>query len=443
MAQTLSKRLVVWGIAIALVHTALLFVVIPVLTSRLHGAYGSQPFADGYDQLAINLSTGHGYRFYADTAPTMMREPGYPVLLAGLMLLFGNTLTMVRITNLAFALGAAYVIFRIAKMFVFNDQMVDRIVLYGAPLLFLFHPGILVAETRGGVEVFFGFLVSLLVFTICRAVERDRTIDFVLAGLVLGLTVLVRSTPMLFPGLLLLYLVWTGRRRADLFRTCRNIVLMVVAMVAMLSPWIIRNYRLTGKVVPSASVLGVSAQAGQYIGEHEFNGKSFLILDREASRERDRIAMQLGYPFEDGAEGYYQTFYKSMDELSFSSYLFKMVVARYKASPGLFATCVSQNILNFWFAGKTWTTTALNMVIQIPYIILALVGSFGLLKGERARLAGVLVLFIGYVMAVHIPILAQARYSIPLIPVVAILAAKGIGMACKKMQSEPHFSSVA
>ncbi len=51
---------------------------------------------------------------------------------------------------------------------------------------------------------------------------------------------------------------------------------MVLAMMAVLSPWITRNYFLTGKFIPTASVLGVSAQAGQYIGKHQFEGKALL-----------------------------------------------------------------------------------------------------------------------------------------------------------------------
>jgi len=210
---------------------------------------------------------------------------------------------------------------------------------------------------------------------------------------------------------------------------------MVLAMKAVLSPWITRNYFLTGKFIPTASVLGVSAQAGQYIGKHQFEGRPFWLLDREAARERDRLALNLGYPFEDGMEGYYQTFYRTNDEINFSSYLFKRVVAEYRSSPMLFARCMTQNAFNFWFAGKTWKATAMNAMIQLPYLVLATLGSFKLIRGRSARLAGLVVLFVIYVMGVHVPILAQARYSIPLISMIAILASTGLASLLKR--SEP------
>ena len=40
-----------------------------------------------------------------------------------------------------------------------------------AALVFLFHPGTLVAEGRGGVEIFFGFLVVLFFWTLYDALE--------------------------------------------------------------------------------------------------------------------------------------------------------------------------------------------------------------------------------------------------------------------------------
>ena len=59
----------------------------------------------------------------------------------------------------------------------------------------------------------------------------------------------------------------------------------MVMILTMIASWIARNYMLTGKFIPTGSVLGVSAQAGQYIGKHQFEGKPYWILDREAARE--------------------------------------------------------------------------------------------------------------------------------------------------------------
>jgi hypothetical protein len=83
---------------------------------------------------------------------------------------------------------------------------------------------------------------------------------------------------------------------------------------------------------------------------------------------------------------------------------------------------MSLNLFNFWFAGKTWMSTAMNVVVQLPYLLLAAIGAVRCARNKQFLLIGPLVTFILYVMAVHVPILAQARYSAPLIPFLSILA---------------------
>ena len=414
------RRLIGLGILVVIVHAILLFVVIPEFGSRLGHSYNQDGFTDGYDFIAGNLAAGKGYRFYPDTALTMMREPGYPVLLAGLILVFGsNFFIAVKLLNMILALATAGLMMRIAHRL--SASQLQRL---APPLLFLFHPGTLIAESRGGVEMIFAFLITLFLLTIYTALESDRWRRYVVAGLVLGVMVLVRSTPMLFPVFLLGYLLVARRqevRKAKLV-ICRNIALMVLAMLVVLSPWVARNYSLTRKFVPTASMLGVSAQAGQYISTHLGEGKPWWILDREAGRERSHLAIAMGYSFKDGYDGYYQTFYKSEDELKFSQFLMQRVVAEYARSPWLFVKAVTENLFNFWFAGKTPVATVANAVVQLPYLALALVGAVLGFRDRQTAIVGPMLLFIGYIMAVHAPIIAQARYSIALVPLLSILA---------------------
>jgi hypothetical protein len=426
MNRWLKNRWIWWGLLIVVIHVGILLVAIPELSSRLAPSYNQDLFADGYDQLAANLVAGNGYRFYPDTARTLMREPGFPVLLAGLFLVFGKNIVAAKIANMILALITAWLTVRITKRLLPKTMPRGNFLLLMPPFLFLFDPGILVAESRGGVEIVFGFLIAVFILTIYRAIDRNQFWDYVVSGAVLGITVLVRSTPMLFPMFFLAYLMFFERDRISKLVICRNVAVMIAVMMAVMSPWIIRNYSLTGRFVPTASVLGVSAQAGQYINEHLFDGRPWWLLDREASRVRDRVAAKLGLPFEDGSQGYYQTFYKSDDEIKFSQYLFGAVVNEYKRSPMLLARCLGQNIFNFWFAGKTWMATAADVLVQLPYLIFAGIGIAYSVKNRSLRSTGPLVLFIAYIWAVHVPILAQTRYSVPLMPLICSLGAVGL-----------------
>jgi len=406
--------LIIGAILICLIDAAVLLVVLPKFTGDVSPLYGLNSYPDGYDQIATNLVEGHGYRFYPDTARTLMREPGYPFFLAGLFLVFGFGFTAVKVANMALGVGAAWLMTCIAR-----KLSNSKLLIFGSPLLFLFHPGTLIAESRGGIEVIFTFLITLFMLTLYKAIKGNRGLDYVVSGGVLGLAVLVKSTPLLFPLVVLAYLLIFERQRIPKLAMCWNVALMVIAMFVVLSPWILRNYFLVGKFVPTASVLGVSAHAGQYICSHLSSDKRWLDLDRAAARERSKRARELGYPFQDG---YYQYFYSSDDEVKFSSYLLRGVIAEYQNSPMLFIRCVRSNLFNFWFAGKTWKSTTVNLVVQLPLLLLALVGTGLSIRNKKLKPIAPMILLILYVTAVCLPILAQARYSIPLIPFLSLLA---------------------
>jgi hypothetical protein len=119
---------------------------------------------------------------------------------------------------------------------------------------------------------------------------------------------------------------------------------------------------------------------------------------------------------------YYQDFYSTNDEVKFSNYLFKAVVREYEKSPMLYVRCVSSNLFNLWFRGKTTTATMMNVVVQAPYLILSILGLVLSIIDKQVREAVPMALLIIYLTAVYVAILAQARYSVPLIPYLSILA---------------------
>ena len=98
ISLTMIRRLnplISLGLLTVILHAVLLFVLIPKISGRVKAFYNQDRFTDGYDQLASNLALGNGYRLYPDTARTLMREPGYPIFLAGLLLLFARNVIMV------------------------------------------------------------------------------------------------------------------------------------------------------------------------------------------------------------------------------------------------------------------------------------------------------------------------------------------------------------
>lgn len=413
--NALETRSVKTVIGLALVVKAvILFLIIPQFSAFLSPFYGVS-FADDYDKLAWNIVLGNGYRFFPDTAVTLMREPGYPLFLSAIFKFFGYSLTAARAANFVLAGATAFVLARLASTVTQDNKLV--VVL--APILFLFHPGILVAESRGGVEVLFVFCLVAFLLVLYLAINKQTIGWWALVGMMLGITLLVRSTLIVLPVFLLLYSLLSERRVSHLV-VFRNVAVMASVMAIVIAPWVIRNWQVAHVFMPTASVKGVAAQVGQYICSNITFSNGFQQLDIAASEERSRLAAAIGYRFKND---YYQYFYRTQDELAFNKLLWDRTVAGYIESPVLFLRCAVSNMFNFWFAGKNWLATALNFAVQAPYLLLAGLGISVLVKTRRLLPIGPLLLMIVYFIAIYVPIHAQARYSTPIIPIISILAA--------------------
>jgi 4-amino-4-deoxy-L-arabinose transferase-like glycosyltransferase len=376
-------------------------------------------FADGYDLIANNLAQGNGYRFDANASETMMREPGYPLFLAGAFKLGGYKITTARWANWFLTICIAFLLMRLSQI-VTNDRAVSLI----ATLLFLFFPSTLIAEARGGVEILFILVVLVFMLALHHAVAKGNWWRYLVAGLALGVVVQVRSTPLVFPFFLLLYLLLFTRGVTARLKAIRNVVLIVVGMVVVMVPWLVRNYGLVHHLVPTATVQGVALQEGQYTCQNLTFDNSFYALQKQAGLRRAAIASELGLPFV-GAY-YYQVFFDPHDEWTFNQTLFQRGKKEYLDNPALLAECSCKNLFNFWFLGKTWHATWLNMIVQIPLLVLAAIGLVLLRKHGRLSQMGIILTFIFSIVAVDLPIIAHARHSVPLVPFLAIPASVSV-----------------
>src|SRR5262249_36641431 len=151
--------------------------------------------------IAKNLYQGNGYRVDPAMGDTMLREPAYPLLLATVFELAGYGIQQARVACVLLALGAALLLLRLTRKITGDPRIA-----LAAALLFLLYPGILVAEARAGVELPCIFAVTLFILVLYRAVEKGCLWRYWVAGLLLGVAVLVRSEVLLFPVLLLVYL---------------------------------------------------------------------------------------------------------------------------------------------------------------------------------------------------------------------------------------------
>ena len=362
-------------------------------------------FGDLYDLIATNLAQGHGYRVEPYMGETILREPLYPLLIAGMDKMGANGSQWPRIFSILLAFVAALMLLRLTRKITGNSSIALI-----ASLLFLLYPGTLVAESRAGNEMPCVAGMLLFILVLHQAVEKASLWLFAAAGFVLGVTALVRSEVLMFPLFLGVYFLfsskgWGARGKAVLWM----MVLGASTLVAM-SPWIIRNYLLVHEFVPTDTLSGVAAQEGLFTCENLSQYDSFSLAQRAAGRERAEIATQLGLRFE-GAY-YYQFFFNPQDEMKFNRALLNQVSETYRSNPRILAGCSTENLVfKFWFLGKTPRSTRLNMLVQLPLIVCALGGIVVLYKLGLMQNAAFVLLYIAYIPIIHAPIIAHARHS--------------------------------
>jgi hypothetical protein len=279
------------------------------------------------------------------------------------------------------------------------------------------------------------------------AVKKGGLWRYGAAGLLLGTAVMVRSEVLLFPVLVLVYLLFVAKGWAERRRMVGAIAVLALGTLVVMSPWIIRNYRLVHSFVPTSNIAGLAAQAGLYTCENTSPGEPFSLADGEAGLERKEIARQLGIP---STGPYFQLFYTPQDELEFYQALLNRVSTEYRSHPEVLAGCAAKNFFfNFWFLGKTPKSVLFNFLTQAPLLAMALAGVVVLWKRTLLRNAAIILLYILYIPAVHAPIVAEARYSMLIAPFLVILAAVFLVWAWQRVKapdsdvSQPEFLALA
>jgi len=401
------------------VTAIILFGVLPNFEGFFAGRY-SLGFADGYDLIANNLAQGNGYRLQANMAETMIREPGYPLFLAAIFKICGYRIEPARWANWLLMIGIALMLMRLATI-VTNNSRTALI----ASLLFVFYPGTLIAEARAGVEILFIFIVLAFLLVLYRAIEKDTFVQYFVAGLLLGAALELRGTLLLVPVFLLVYKGLEAKNARARLRVGANVGILVVGMTVAMAPWIIRNYALVHKLVPGGSIRGIALQGGQFTCRNLSRDEDFRTVLTESGIERAEVAGDLGLRVED-ARYAEPVFYDARDEVAFSDVLVQRGMQEYIKDPGFFAACAGKNLFYFFFLGKTWSVTWLNVMIQLPALLLALGGLYALWTAGLLGKMGIMLTLAFSFLAVHLPVVAEARYSLPLFAILAIPASVSI-----------------
>lgn len=255
-----------------------------------------------YDQYAWNLAQGRGYRGMSPDVSdqdhlTAYRPPGTSLLWGTLYSIFGHRYDVVRVVNCLLGALSSVLLLQLGRL-----SFGERIG-WGAAIVWAGFPTSLFFSAELGSEplmlvLLMGFLVASLHFA-----RRPTSIGALIAGSLLGMTLLVHPSKVIMLPLVFVWVIWQFRKEAT--KLVLGLVIPLVAL-AVLSPWVIRNYFVFGEFVPFSTMGGsvllqgnnrlvVSNPAlhGYVIWDTKIPEYAELLQKPNNEIERDRVARAL------------------------------------------------------------------------------------------------------------------------------------------------------
>lgn len=381
-----------------------------------------------YDMLARSLAAGQGYRWYGrtdvallrpyleryygltiptDEVPvegirTTFRAPGYPLFLAGLYRIVGPEHRLEAARLIQAVLGAALA--PLTALLALSLGLGPRaarlagILLALYPILWLYPIG-LASENTFLLLLVLGLLATL------AAARGARPRDALGAGLALGAATLTRGALALFLPISAIWL-WRAASRSGL----RQAALLTLSAAAVLLPWMIRNSLILGR----PAFVENSAGYNLFIGYHPEGSGNFdvrvsviplSILD---DAERDRWTMEQAAGFIRADPG------RALRLLPVRLAHFFGLEDRelvYFYSNNYFGPIARPGLI------------AAYLTLVLPLVAVALGASFGMAFAPEPRARALALGLLAALILAYVPILAEPRYHLPLVPVLAAFAA--------------------
>ncbi len=392
--------------------------------------------AAAYDVLTRNLAIGVGYSLDPDAAshPGSVDYSAYwpvgtpAVYAAAMTVTGGRDLAVVGVNLITGLLTIALVMRLAAEWFGGRAGTVSGVLLALLPGQFMF-----VTLMLSELMFAFGVVLSLWLWT---RVAWPIWLRAVLTGLVLGATVLVRPTALLFPILFVLVrITHKGRWK----QTLGGAAVAAAVMGAVILPWTLRNDRVLSEAVLVSTNAGPNLWMGNSPGTDggyrplppeslamseverdvylKDEAKAYIRDEPVAFVKRTAVKLVKLHDRETinvlwNAKGLYEAFGPASAEGEVGS-----ADSDAWPAPGFEASGFDRRVLDplKLFSTACWWGFALLGVGGV--VVMAI--RFGVLR----TLIHPAVLFWGYFAAVHAVIVIQDRYHWPSVPFIAVLAA--------------------
>jgi len=373
--------------------------------------------AFAYDHFAWNLASGKGF-----VGPLLHTPPGspdfpqasigpiYPGFLALIYLVFGHSLVPVRVAQAL--LGALIIVVLYGTVRdAFGREIARR-----AGVLIALYPALIVNTGVVLTETLTAFLLSVVVWTLARAVRSEAIWPWGTAGVTMGMTILHRQETLALVPVFAALIVWRFRPRPPGPR----VALFAVIAILTVGVWTVRNYVVFRTFIPvtyrGGETLWISTKGWM---EWRTDDPEFQSLVRGVKYyEQDK-------PFRRAALR------------NIASDPVRYLILSVKRIPqmwvGSHSTVVglSRSFRDYYTSGY-YARVAAKAALLLANTLLVLAGVWGLVVALRATggaqsLPALLAAPIIVIAVLHFFLYATQRYAVPVMPFVLVFAAVAFG----------------
>lgn len=377
--------------------------------------------ADGYWQLAQKIVAGEPYEIY--TPPRqVLRMPGFPLLLAASIRLFGESLFAARLVLATLgALGCVGVYFLGRRLLGHRIGMIAGGLAAVSPI-FVGFSAIELTETAFAVSLVWG-LWPLTGWCsrgsdepLCPGTSprhlctRSALLTGTTAGLLAGVGCYLRPSWLLFPACLVLWMWMLQRTRQQLLMAACTVAVMIGSLV----PWGLRNLSITGHFTLTTFWMGPSLYDG-WNPQNKTGDSDMAFFDQEnllsrmSEYEMDREYRERAWDFA----------FQNPDQVA--ALAWKKTLRYWNPFPN------APQFRNKWVL--RWVSLGWFVVLFAP----ALIGAWHLRRslGLLAITAGPIL----YFAVLHLVFVSSVRYRLPGEYPLLVLSAVGIDRLSQRWQA--------
>jgi 4-amino-4-deoxy-L-arabinose transferase-like glycosyltransferase len=386
----------------------------------------------GYDtldylKLANNLYNFGAYSLsdFPPLVPSLRRAPGYPYFLAFFQWLGGGNISFQTVAFMQCALDALTA----AAIFLLARKVVSKPLAFAAALFYILHPGAIFRSRLILTECLFTFLLVAGVLLLVEAFEKERIWLLMLAGLLLGGSVLTRPLAIILP-VLFAFAVW---RKSESKRKYKFLAIFGAVFLLALLPWLVRCYTAAGQFVFVQGVTAFQFYAPTRTDLAQWDEKRLWseFFDPATPDEYFRKLSRAETPA-DFIEAEKIGRAKALENIK--AHPREYVISRIKTYPYFFITGFD----NFTGINKSYRTLltegsifslAVKIFLLLVFSLLPFVLSLVGLRRAGQNLTSLLCALVWIsVLLIHVPMWIEYRFWVPFVPFQIISAVAGLAV---------------